>query len=82
MNNFNTKFRKSVYRFSEGDWIQIDNQQQWPGSLEFRFSMHKHLGLESWVSQLLENGNSIFTLRLSLILSFSEVLTQKSKLNP
>ena len=53
-----------------GDLIQIDNQQQWLGSLGFRFSMHKHLGLESWVSQPLENGKSIFTLKLSLIFEF------------
>ncbi len=53
-----------------GDLIQIDDQQQWLGSLGFLFSINKHLVLESWVSQPLENGKSIFTLKLNLIFEF------------
>ncbi len=53
-----------------GDLIQIDDQQQWLGSLGFFFSIHKHLALESWVSQPFENGKSIFTLKLNLIFEF------------
>lgn len=50
-----------------GDFRQIDNREQWLGSAGFLYHFHKHVALESWVSQPTDNGPTSFTLKLNLI---------------
>ncbi len=52
------------------DFIQIDGGNQWLASGGFIYFLHKHVAVESWVSQPLEHGEPTFTLKLNLIFGF------------
>jgi len=49
-----------------GDFRQIDDQDQWLGSAGFLYHFHKHVALESWVSQPTDHGPTAFTIKLNL----------------
>ena len=52
------------------DALQIDDQDQWLGSLGFLYVFHKHFALESWVSQPFDHGPTAFTFKLNVIFKF------------
>jgi len=52
------------------DFIQIQDQRQWEGSLGFLFPICKYVVLESWMSQPLSNGAPIFTAKLNFVVTF------------
>jgi hypothetical protein len=52
------------------DFTQINDQDQWLGSVGFIYFIHDHFALESWVSVPFEHGPSIFTIKLDVIFSF------------
>ncbi len=52
------------------DLIQIQNRDQWLGSVGFIYSLHEHVAVESWVAQPFESGKTAFTLKLNLIFEF------------
>lgn len=53
-----------------GDCIQIEDQEQWLASAGFMYVLHKHLVVESWVSQPLEDGDPFITLKLNFVVGF------------
>ncbi|MEE9212291.1 MAG: hypothetical protein V3U29_06525 [Phycisphaeraceae bacterium] len=59
--------RDMMLRF---DLIQIDDEEQWLGSAGFIYFLHKHVAVESWISQPFEHGEPTFTLKLNLIFEF------------
>ncbi|MBT8462622.1 MAG: hypothetical protein KJO44_08900 [Gemmatimonadetes bacterium] len=52
------------------DLIQIDDEDQWLGSLGFIYSIDDRFALESWVSQPFEHGEPSFTIKLNLVIPF------------
>jgi hypothetical protein len=52
------------------DIIQIQDEEQWLGSLGFLYMLHKNLAIESWGSEPLEDGDTIWTIKLDLIFKF------------
>ena len=52
------------------DAIQIQDQDQWEGSIGFLYALHKNLVLESWVSQPFSHGDAVFTLKLNFVINF------------
>jgi hypothetical protein len=52
------------------DVIQIDDQDQWQGSVGLIYFAHKMLAVESWVSQPFDNGKPSFTLKFNCIIKF------------
>jgi hypothetical protein len=49
------------------DFTQIDDEDQWLGSVGFIYFLHEHFALESWASVPFEHGEPTFTLKLNLI---------------
>jgi hypothetical protein len=52
------------------DLIQIDDEDQWLGSLGFIYFINEHFALESWVSQPFESGEPSFTIKLDFAIPF------------
>jgi hypothetical protein len=52
------------------DFIQIDDEDQWLGSVGFIYFLHEHFALESWASVPFDHGDTIFTIKLDVIFSF------------
>ena len=52
------------------DLIQIDDEDQWLGSLGFIYFIDEHFAVESWVSQPFEDGNSEFTIKFDFAIQF------------
>jgi hypothetical protein len=52
------------------DYRQIDDQDQWLGSVGFIYFIDEHFALESWASFPFESGEPIFTIKLDVIFKF------------
>lgn len=52
------------------DLVQIDDEDQWLGSLGFIYFIDEHFALESWVSQPFEHGEPSFTIKLNFMIPF------------
>jgi hypothetical protein len=52
------------------DVIQIQDQEQWMGSIGFIYFAHKFVAFESWVSQPFDHGKPVFTMKINLICKF------------
>lgn len=52
------------------DFTQIDDQDQWLGSVGFVYFLHEHFALESWASIPFDHGKTVFTIKLDVIFSF------------
>jgi hypothetical protein len=52
------------------DFIQIQNQDQWMGSVGFLYALHPHVVLEGWASQPLDRGDTIYTAKLNFVIKF------------
>jgi hypothetical protein len=52
------------------DAIQIQDQDQWMGSIGFLYALHENLVLESWASQPFSRGDAIFTVKLNFVFIF------------
>lgn len=52
------------------DFQEIDDQDQWLGSVGFIYFMHESFALENWVSQPFEHGEPFLTIKLNLIIKF------------
>lgn len=52
------------------DVIQIDDQDQWLGSMGFIYSLLDNVAVESWVSVPFEHGKTVFTIKLNLVIEF------------
>lgn len=55
-----------------GDFIQIDDEDQWKGSFGFLYALHKNFVLESWASQPLDHGSADFVVKLNFILQLDD----------
>jgi len=55
-----------------GDLVQIQNRDQWMGSVGFLYVFHDSWALESWVSAPFERGEPSFTLKLNWIFDFKK----------
>ena len=52
------------------DFIQIDDRDQWLGSVGFIYFIHEHFAFESWMSVPFEHGEPTFIMKIDLIFSF------------
>lgn len=52
------------------DFIQIQDQNQWLGSLGFLYALHKNVVVEAWASQPLDHGEAIYTAKLNFVFNF------------
>jgi hypothetical protein len=52
------------------DFTQIDDEDQWLGSVGFIYFLHEHIALESWASVPFDHGKTTFTIKLDVIFSF------------
>jgi hypothetical protein len=55
-----------------GDVTQIDDGEEWKGSLGFLWVFWKHAALESWGSQRFDGGDIVWTIKLSLIGNYKD----------
>lgn len=52
------------------DFVQIQDEDQWMGSVGFLYVLHTHVVLEGWASQPLDHGDTIFTAKLNFVINF------------
>ncbi|HSJ04605.1 MAG: hypothetical protein ACAI34_15270 [Verrucomicrobium sp.] len=52
------------------DFIQIQDESQWMGSLGFLYALHDNVVLESWASQPFDDGDTIYTVKLNFVFKF------------
>jgi hypothetical protein len=52
------------------DFIQINEQDQWLGSVGFIYFLHEHYAIESWASVPFSHGPTIFTIKFDVIFPF------------
>ena len=52
------------------DFVQIQDQKQWMGSLGFLYALHKNLVVEAWASQPLDHGDTVYTAKLNFVFNF------------
>lgn len=52
------------------DLVQIQDQDQWMGSLGFLYVIHPKVVLEAWASQPFDHGDPIFTTKLNYVIKF------------
>lgn len=52
------------------DFVQIQDQDQWMGSLGFLYALHKNVVLEGWASQPFDNGETIYTAKINFVIKF------------
>jgi hypothetical protein len=52
------------------DLVQIQDQDQWMGSLGFLYALHDYVVLESWASQPFDDGDTIYTAKLNFVIKF------------
>ena len=52
------------------DFVQIQDQSQWMGSVGFLYVLHPRVVLEGWASQPLDHGDTIFTAKLNFVFKF------------
>lgn len=52
------------------DFVQIQNQDQWMGSVGFLYVIHPRVVLEGWASQPLDHGDTVYTAKLNFVFKF------------
>ncbi|MDB6118053.1 MAG: hypothetical protein JWO08_1834 [Verrucomicrobiaceae bacterium] len=52
------------------DFVQIQDQNQWLGSLGFLYALHKNFVIEAWASQPLDHGETIYTAKFNIVFNF------------
>ena len=52
------------------DFVQIQDQDQWMGSVGFLYVLHPRVVIEAWASQPLDHGDTIYTAKLNFVLKF------------
>lgn len=52
------------------DLVQIQDQDQWMGSLGLLYVLHPNVVLEGWASQPFDNGDTIYTAKLNFVIKF------------
>lgn len=52
------------------DFVQIQDEAQWMGSLGFLYAVHENVVLESWASQPFDDGDTIYTVKLNFVFKF------------
>ena len=52
------------------DFVQIQDQDQWLGSVGFLYALHKNLVVEAWASQPLDHGETVYTAKLDFVFNF------------
>ena len=52
------------------DFVQIQDQDQWLGSLGFLYVVHPNVVVEGWASQPFDDGDTIYTAKLNFVIKF------------
>ena len=52
------------------DFLQIEDQDQWLGSVGFIYFIHEHFAFESWMSVPFKHGEPTFIMKIDLIFTF------------
>jgi hypothetical protein len=52
------------------DLVQIQDQDQWMGSVGFLYVLHPNVVLEAWASQPFDHGDTLYTAKLNFVIKF------------
>ena len=52
------------------DFVQIQDQDQWLGSVGFLYALHPNVVVESWASQPFDDGDAVYTAKINFVFKF------------